>query len=109
MPGVGGDAAAPPATGVAVKLKMDFGVSYDDPSRILTAESIRDVVVSRVSGFPTNRHRPLMTDIAFSRLSIRYRIGIQVLYSGVLWPHPARATRLHHRWGYTGASSTCIV
>ena len=25
-------------------------------------------------------------------------IGIQVLYSGVLWPHPARVTRLHHRW-----------
>src|SRR6218665_2333647 len=27
------------------------------------------------------------------------RIGIQVLYSGVLWPDPARVTRLHHRWG----------
>src|SRR6218665_753722 len=27
------------------------------------------------------------------------RIGIQVLYSGVLWPHTAWVTRLHHRWG----------
>ena len=29
------------------------------------------------------------------------RIGTEVLYtcSGVLWPHPARVTRLHHRWG----------
>src|SRR6218665_3592215 len=27
------------------------------------------------------------------------RIGIQVLYSGVLWPCPAWVTRLHHRWG----------
>ena len=24
---------------------------------------------------------------------------MQVLYSGVLWPHRARVTRLHHRWG----------
>ena len=30
-------------------------------------------------------------------------IGIQVLYRGVLWPHPARVTRLHHRWGATEA------
>ena len=26
-------------------------------------------------------------------------IGIQVLYSGVLWLHPARVTCLHHHWG----------
>src|SRR6218665_267725 len=26
-------------------------------------------------------------------------IGIQVLCSGVLWPHPAWVTRLHHLWG----------
>ena len=26
-------------------------------------------------------------------------MGIQALYSGVLKPHPARVTRLHHRWG----------
>src|SRR6218665_885892 len=31
------------------------------------------------------------------------RIGIQVLYSGVLWPHPARVTRLHHCWGVNEA------
>src|SRR6218665_3429200 len=24
---------------------------------------------------------------------------MQILYSGLLWPHPARATHLHHRWG----------
>ena len=29
---------------------------------------------------------------------INYRIDIHVLYSGVLWPHPARVTRLHHHW-----------
>ena len=29
----------------------------------------------------------------------RYRIGILVLYSGILWPHPALVTCLHHRWG----------
>ena len=27
------------------------------------------------------------------------RMGIQVLYSCVLWPNPARVTCLHHRWG----------
>jgi len=27
------------------------------------------------------------------------RIGIQVLYSGVLWPNPAWVTCLHHHWG----------
>ena len=30
---------------------------------------------------------------------IHSRIGIQVLYSGILWPHPARVTRIHQRWG----------
>jgi len=24
---------------------------------------------------------------------------MSVLHSGALWPHPSRATRLHHRWG----------
>src|SRR6218665_1729376 len=27
------------------------------------------------------------------------RIGIQVLYVSVLWPHPAGVTHLHQRWG----------
>jgi len=34
---------------------------------------------------------------------IPVRIGIQVLYSGVLWLHPAWVTRLHHRWGVNEA------
>ena len=32
-------------------------------------------------------------------LNYSYGMCTQVLYSGVLWPHPARVTRLHHRWG----------
>src|SRR6218665_809237 len=33
-------------------------------------------------------------------------IGIQVLYSGVLWSHLARVTHLHHRWHLT--NGTCV-
>ena len=33
------------------------------------------------------------------------KIGIQVLYSGVVWLHPARVTRLHHCWGANEAES----
>ena len=28
-----------------------------------------------------------------------YRIGIQVLYRCLIWPHPVWVTRLHHHWG----------
>ena len=35
-----------------------------------------------------------------TRSTQAYRnVGFQVLYSGFLWPHPARVTRLHHRRG----------
>ena len=27
-----------------------------------------------------------------------HTLDIQVLYSGVLWSHPARVIRLHHLW-----------
>jgi len=27
------------------------------------------------------------------------------LHSGVLWPHPARVTRLHNRWGANEAKN----
>jgi len=47
---------------------------------------------------PYRRYRQPFPHTNTTRL-FSIRIGVQVLYSGVLWPHPEWVTRLHHRSG----------